>query len=111
MFRRLGRIPARHKYGAVPTDIDGVRFHSKKEAERYRQLKILLTAGQIRNLELQKKYALVVNGEPIGHYWADFVYEEGGRLVVEDVKGFRTAEYRLKRKLMHALHGITIVET
>jgi hypothetical protein len=99
------------KYHAVPTVIDGIRFDSKAEAARYRDLKIFEAAGEIYNLQVHVKYPLVVNGIKIGSYEADFVYGENGRIVVEDVKGVRTPVYRLKNKLMRAIHGIEIVET
>jgi hypothetical protein len=44
-------------------------------------------------------------------YIADFVYQEDGKLVVEDVKGHRTEVYKLKKKLMLWVHGIRIKET
>ena len=44
-------------------------------------------------------------------YVADFVYEVAGKTVVEDSKGFRTADYKIKRKLMLYVHGIRIKET
>jgi hypothetical protein len=43
-------------------------------------------------------------------YVADFVYEENGKLIVEDTKGFRTKDYIIKRKLMLWVHGIQIKE-
>jgi hypothetical protein len=99
------------KYHAVPTVIDGIRFDSKAEAARYRDLRILEAAGEIYNLQVHVQYPLVVNGIKIGSYEADFVYGENGRIVVEDVKGVKTPVYRLKNKLMKAIHGIEIVET
>ena len=47
------------------------------------------------------------------NYIADFVYEDArtGETVVEDVKGIRTKEYIIKRKLMMYVHGIKILET
>ena len=99
------------KYNAKQTTVDGITFHSKKEARRYGELKLLEKLGEIKNLELQKRYKLMVNDKHICSYDADFVYEENGRLVVEDVKGKPTPEYKLKAKLMEAIYGITIYET
>lgn len=72
---------------------------------------ILSRSGAIQDLKLQVNFPLVVNGQTITTYRADFVYQENGRQVVEDVKGFRTREYRIKAKLLHAIHHITIRET
>lgn len=124
------------------TVIDGIEFDSKKEGNRYCELKLLQRAGQISNLEYQKRYELipaqyetVATGEyyKVGDkkgqpktkqvcveqsvvYIADFVYQENGQTVVEDVKGYRDpasatyAKFVLKRKLMLWIHGIKIKE-
>ncbi len=113
------RVPS--KYKAKPTVVDGIRFASMKEAARYQENKLREKAGHIRDLELQPKYPLVVAGVKIGSYVGDFrfwekndLYRKGdGKaefLVVEDVKGFKTPVYRLKKKLMLALHGVEIRE-
>lgn len=101
----------RSKFGNKAASVNGIKFHSKKEAARYRTLLLLEKAGTIRDIELQPRFRLVVNGELICTYVADFRYRSGGQVIVEDVKGFRTREYVLKRKLMKALLGITIKET
>lgn len=67
-------------------------------------------ARVIRDLELQPRYPLVVNGVKVATYVGDFRYREDGVLVLEDAKGVRTREYRLKAKLMKALFGIEIRE-
>lgn len=99
-----------NKYGAVPTEVDGRRFASKKEAARYGELCLMERAGEIQNLECQKRFHLDVNGVHICDYIADFVYQDVTGLVVEDTKGFVTPVYALKKKLMWACHGIAIVE-
>jgi Protein of unknown function (DUF1064) len=100
-----------HKYRARPTIVDGIRFASAAEARRYGELKLLLWSGQITDLQLQVPYRLEVNGCLVGTYRADFVYtDSGGGLHVEDVKGFATRLYKLKKKLMLACHGIEIEE-
>jgi hypothetical protein len=103
---------AKRKYNNVPTVVDGRRFDSKKEAARYGELKLLQAAGQIAELACQPPFQLVVNGVKVGKYVADFVYLDctTGELVYEDVKGVRTAVYKLKAKLVLALYGITIRE-
>lgn len=97
----------RSKYKNVPTQIDGITFHSKKEAERYGVLMILQRSGKISNLELQPKYKLTVEGKHIANYIADFTYfdRQCVRPVVEDVKGMKTPVYNLKKKLFLALYG------
>jgi len=100
------------KYKAKPTTIDGVRFPSKKEARRYSQLKLLLAAGQIKNLELQPQYPIHVAGSKICTYIADFRYiDRSGVTIVEDVKGVETPVFRLKKKLVEAIYGLKLLIT
>lgn len=101
------------KYGARKTEVDGILFDSVAEADRYSQLKLLEYNGDIKDLVLQPAYPLIVNELKIGVYKADFVYRDckTNQVVVEDCKGFRTREFIMKRKLMQALYGITILET
>lgn len=104
------------KYGAKRTTVDGITFASKKEARRYGELKLLAKAGRVQDLRLQPRYPLHVNGELVCTYVADFAYVavndngEAERPYVEDVKGFKTPEYRLKSKLFKAVHGFAIHE-
>lgn len=105
--------PKRNKFNAQATMLDGVRFDSKREAARWAHLQILQKAGLISDLERQVRYRLEVGGQLICAYVADFRYLEGGVQVVEDVKSEPTRkrpEYRIKAKLMRAIHGITIRE-
>ncbi len=118
-----------HKYGAKATTVDGIRFASKAEAKRYGELKLLQKAGKIEGLEVQPAYQLRVllttgtfkgagkalAGEypTIGKYVADFRYfrlEAPTGWVIEDVKGFKTALYRWKKKHVEAQYGIQITE-
>jgi hypothetical protein len=99
------------KYHAQPTEVLGQKFDSRGEARRYVDLTLLLAAGEIAELERQIKYPLEVNGVKVADYVADFRYREGKRVVVEDFKGVRTPVYRLKKKLMKAIHGVDIRET
>jgi hypothetical protein len=102
----------KNKYGAKTSEMDGFIFASRAEARRYAELKLLTQAGEITNLQLQTPYQLNINNVHIAVYIADFVYRDAnGTLVVEDVKGVRTREYKIKKKLMQALHKITILET
>jgi hypothetical protein len=105
-------LESSHKYRAIPTEVDGIRFPSKKQAVRYQELKISERAGIIRELKLEVPYELNVNGIKICKYVADFTYRsQDGRLVVEDTKGVRTPAYKLKAKLMLACLNIRIIES
>lgn len=102
------------KYRNVPTIVNSIRFASKREAKRYGELLLLVKAGKIHTLNLQPRYPLVVNDAKIATYVADFSYYEMGKqidwLVVEDSKGMRTPEYKLKKKLFEALYPYKITE-
>lgn len=99
------------KYGNRRTVIDGKRFDSIAEARRYQALALMERAGDIANLRCQVRYKLIVNNVSVAVYIADFVYTNAkGKTIVEDVKGVRTAVYRLKRKLMKACLGINVTE-
>lgn len=103
-----------NKYGNKKTvTSDGIKHDSIKEAKRWCELKLLERAGMIQNLERQVKYELLPkqDGERPVYYIADFVYTENGKKVVEDVKGMRTKEYKLKKKMMLYFHGIKLKET
>ena len=107
------------KYGNRRTMVDGVTFDSAKEANRFCELKLLERSGKITGLQRQPGYTLIPkqvrDGKMIERpvvYKADFAYrdEETGEDVVEDVKGLKTKEYIIKRKLMLWEYGITVQE-
>lgn len=118
----------RTKYNAHKTEVDGIKFDSRKEARRWEELMALAEAGEITELERQRKYQLtpevrehgIGRDKKLGHvielpsyYIADFTYRDSaGRLVVEDVKSpaTKTPQYILKRKLMLYLYNIRIRE-
>jgi len=125
---------SRSKYKAVKTTIDGITFDSKREAKRYTELKVLEKAGHITHLELQPEYQITINGAKICKYKADFRYftvraennersynskgewqtptmtgDKEGQ-IVEDVKGFKTPIYRLKKKLVEASYPGTLIK-
>jgi len=106
-------IEKKSKYKAVKTTIDGIKFDSKKEAERYKELKLLEETYKITGLQMQVKFPLIPKtkyGREIV-YKADFVYYENGQLIVEDTKGYRTDIYKLKRRLLAEEYGIVIKES
>lgn len=96
---------------------DGQSFDSRKEANRWWQLKLMERAGLISNLKRQVKRELIpaqyIDGKCVERavtYTSDFEYDQGVRHIVEDVKGMRTDKYIIKRKLMLYIHGIRITE-
>lgn len=109
-------LPKESKYHNQKISVDGIIFDSKKEANRYKELKLLELTGKIKNLQRQVSFELIpafsLDGKRYRslNYIADFVYEEGNKQVVEDVKGARTDVYRIKKKLMAYKHKIEIRE-
>ena len=97
-------VPSPRKYRNQPVTIDGRHFDSKVEAARFALLQQLERAGELACLLHHPRYELVVKGRRIGLYEADSSYLEGGRQVIEDVKGHLTADYKLKRELVCALY-------
>ncbi len=127
----------RAKCGNVKVTVDGIEFDSKKEARRYCELQLLLQAGKISDLELQKEFELIPaqyetfprygkTGKRLQDgkrciekscvYKADFAYKQDGQQIVEDVKGYRDpasaayAKFVIKRKLLLWRYGIKITE-
>lgn len=110
-----------NKYNAQKVKVDGIEFDSKKEAQRYGELKLLERCGAISGLELQVEYKLIpsqkINGKVVERavkYIADFRYKENGETVVEDVKGCKKGNayeiFKIKRKLMLERYGIRVRE-
>lgn len=101
-----------NKFNAKATEVDGQRFASQREAQRFSDLKMLERAGIIADLKTQVPFDCRINGQKICTYKADFSYTqtETGQRVIEDSKGYPTPVYRLKKKLVEALHNILIVE-
>ena len=119
LVREISGEP-KNKFGAVKKTVDGIKFDSTKEANRYEQLKLLQRASRIRDLRWQVKYPLIPSQKfrdgktMIGTYYlADFVYFDcdKGCEVVEDVKGKKTDVYQIKRKLMKLILDIEVYET
>ena len=94
-----------NKYKNKKVQIDMYVFDSIAESRRYKELALLEKAGEIENLQLQPKFLLQESFKKNGktyrriEYIADFMYEEKGQAVVEDVKGMETKEFKIKRKL------------
>lgn len=105
------------KYRAKKTIVDGIDFDSAKEAKRYVKLREMQEAGKIQGLRLQVPFEILPSFECDGikyrgmKYIADFVYYRDGGQVVEDCKGYKTPEYKMKKKLMAYLNHINIEES
>jgi hypothetical protein len=115
--RRVGKAgPRKNKYNAAGERIDGMWFASAAEGKRYLQLKVMVERNMIDNLRCQVKLPCVVNNRLICTYIADFAYvviDDRGtaiRSVWEDVKGMITDVYKIKKKLVQAVHNIEILE-
>lgn len=109
-----------NKYGAKKAVVAGIEFDSKAEARRWAELQLLERAGQIANLQRQVEFLLVPTQrrpdgtmERAAKMVVDFVYEQDGRRVCEELKSpaTKTPVYNLKRKLLLQVHGIAVKET
>lgn len=105
------------KYNNQKIRVGGEVFDSKREYNRWCELRLLERSGIICNLQRQVKFRLIDSQktpertERPCDYIADFVYYENGKLVVEDCKGMRTDVYKIKRKLMLKKYNISIKES
>ena len=111
-----------NKYHAHKCTVDGIRFDSRKEARRYEELKMLVVAGAITSIDLQPEFPITVrelwraDGHLVacGRFRADFRYIDlvSGEVVIEDAKSpaTKTTAYRLRKRLVEAIHGVTIRE-
>lgn len=105
---------AANKFNARVTYLDGYTFQSRAEARRYEELRLLEMAGEIHDLKVHPRFELLPRDKALGlravHYTADFQYTEGGRVIVEDVKGGSatiTGEFKLRRQLfMRRYRGV-----
>ena len=106
-----------NKYHNTKIIIDGIKFDSKKEGNRYKELKLLEKAGIIDNLKLQVPFEVQPSFKYKNKtiraitYKADFVYfnNEKNKMIIEDTKGMKTEVYKLKRKMM-MYQGYEIIE-
>jgi len=104
-----------NKYHNKRVTVDGITFQSVKEASRWQELRMLERAGEITGLVRQQKIELIPKTKLYRacYYVCDFIYfdKRENKTIYEDVKGVRTKEYLLKRKLLYWRHGIEIKET
>jgi hypothetical protein len=121
---KVNTRPSTQKYGNHAVRVDGILFDSQREAARYQELTHLAAAGLISSIEIHPGFPLIVKElhresgpeilHTVGMYHADFKYRDHrtGAWVVEDVKSnpTKTEAYKLRKKIVEAVHGITIVE-
>lgn len=96
------------KYHNKKVEYNGLKFDSQGEFKYYLYLKSLEDKGIITDLKLQVPFECRVNGKKICKYIADFTYNDEFGFHVVDFKGVETAVFRLKKKLVEALHNIEI---
>lgn len=97
----------KHKFHAKRTEVDDIKFSSKKEAKRYNILKSLQNVGEVLFFLRQVPFHL-----PGGvKYVCDFlIFWANGNVTIEDVKGFKTESYKAKKKMVEAIYPIEILE-
>lgn len=99
-----------NKYRNKKVIVDEKEFDSKREENRYKELKLLERAGEIKDLELQPRFLLQDSFKKNGRtfrkieYVADFKYIENGKTIVEDVKGIQTDVFKLKHKIFEKVY-------
>jgi len=112
-------VPLPSKYKNKKVQLDGHKFDSEAEAKHYWfTLKPRLDANEITNLQFQPQFLVTIKGRKICTYKADFSYFDSqakgpdgqcGALIVEDVKGYKTDVYRLKKKMVEAAFPGTLI--
>lgn len=105
--RKPEPVPKRTKYNAVLTEVEGIKFQSKKEARYYMDLKARVHMGEVKYFLRQVPFDLIGGIK----YRVDFMEVlADGRIVYVDVKGYRTETYRMKRRMVEASYPIKICE-
>ena len=114
---RAGKTYLENKYHNKHCEYKGMTFDSLKEMQYYKKLELLQNFGKISELKRQVEFVLIETFKLEDKtyrktkYVADFTYkDENGKYHVVDVKGFKTKEYQLKKKLMAWKYGIEIEE-
>lgn len=105
------KAPPGTKFGNIKVKTDEGIFDSKKEYRRWCDLKLLQRVGEIRNLERQVPFSIIINGKECGTYKADFAYFRGEQRVIEDAKSSATEAdkyWRFKKKVIEALYDFEI---
>ncbi len=95
----------KHKYSAIRTEVDGIKFPSKLEAKYYNHLKLLIGCDEVIFFLRQVPFHL-----PGGvTYRVDYqVFYTDGTVAFIDVKGLETKAFIDKKKMVEALYPVTI---
>ena len=97
----------KHKFRAIPTELDGIKFASRKEAKRYRELELLKKSGELLFFLRQVPFHLPGNVK----YVCDFLcFWKDSDITIEDVKGIKMPMYVLKKKQVEAIYPVKITE-
>ena len=96
-----------HKFRAIPTELDGIKFASRKEAKRYRELRLLEKSGELLFFLRQVPFHLPGNVKYVCDF---FCFWKDGNITIEDVKGIKMPMYVLKKKQVEAIYPIQITE-
>lgn len=116
---KLQREQKSQKYHSCQTEERNIKFSSRAEQRRYRELVLLFRSGEIQDLRIHPQFTLLEgytkpDGQKVQRmrYTADFSYMQEGQLVVEDVKSrpTRTTDYKMRKKMMLDKYGIEIRE-
>lgn len=97
----------KHKFKAKPCEDGGIKFASKKERKRYRELKILQNTGEVLFFLRQVPFHLEAGVKYVCDY---LVFWTNGEVTIEDVKGIKTDMYIVKKKMVEAIYPVTIRE-
>lgn len=101
------RKTIKHKYSAVRTECDGIKFDSKKEAEYYKNLKLRVASGEVITFLRQPTFHLTGGVR----YIADFQeFHADGTVHFIDVKGMQTAQFKNKKKMVEAIYAPIKIE-
>jgi len=97
--------PLRHKFHAVQTETDGIKFSSKKESRYYVRLKTLQAAGEV--LFFLRQVPLHLPGGV--RLVVDFLeFRADGTVHFVDTKGVETESFKAKRRMIEAVYPIQI---
>ena len=118
-FQQVVKKEKKSKYFSTKTEVDGIIFHSKLEANYYQKLKILANIGEITKIERQVRYEYLIiytprhtpipNFDQKACYIADFrITYKDGRVEVIDTKGFLTDDCKRKLKIVKKLFNIDV---
>ena len=97
----------KHKFRAIPTELDGIKFASRKEARRYKELRLLEKSGELLFFLRQVPFHLPAN---VKYVCVFLCFWQDDTVTIEDVKGIKTPLYVLKKKQVEAIYPVKIME-